>query len=56
MVTGADRALAVAVAPMLDVVRIPVLADNYVWLARCTATGEVAVVDPAVAVQRASQT
>ncbi len=36
-------------APRLDVVRIPVLADNYVWLARCTATGAVAVIDPAVA-------
>lgn len=33
----------------LEVVRIPVLDDNYVWLARETITGEVLVVDPAVA-------
>lgn len=44
----ADR-LAPAGAGTLEVVRVPVLSDNYVWLARCTATGEVAVVDPAVA-------
>ena len=36
-------------AGALEVVRILVLADNYVWLARCAATGEVTVVDPAVA-------
>jgi hydroxyacylglutathione hydrolase len=34
---------------MLDIVRIPVLSDNYVWLARETETGETVVVDPAVA-------
>lgn len=33
----------------LDIVRIPVLSDNYVWLARESASGAVAVVDPAVA-------
>jgi hydroxyacylglutathione hydrolase len=34
---------------MLDIVRIPVLSDNYVWLVREGATGAVMVVDPAVA-------
>ncbi|MBB4631512.1 hydroxyacylglutathione hydrolase [Sphingosinicella soli] len=34
---------------MLDVVRIPVLSDNYVWLAHDAASGETAVIDPAVA-------
>ena len=34
---------------MLDVVGVPVLADNYVWLAHDRATAETAVVDPAVA-------
>lgn len=33
----------------LDVVRIPVLSDNYVWLVRETISGDVMVVDPAVA-------
>ena len=33
----------------LDVVRIPVLSDNYVWLVRETMSGAVMVVDPAVA-------
>ena len=33
----------------LEVARIPVLSDNYVWLARDAATGRTAVVDPAVA-------
>jgi hydroxyacylglutathione hydrolase len=33
----------------LDVVRIPVLSDNYVWLVRERASGAVMVVDPAVA-------
>jgi len=33
----------------LDIVRIPVLSDNYVWLAREPQSGAVAVVDPAVA-------
>lgn len=34
---------------MLDVVQIPVLADNYVYLAHDSASGETAVIDPAVA-------
>ncbi len=34
---------------MLEVVQIPVLADNYVYLAHDHASGETAVVDPAVA-------
>ena len=33
----------------IEVVRIPVLSDNYVWLARESESGEVMVVDPAVA-------
>jgi hydroxyacylglutathione hydrolase len=33
----------------LEVHQIPVLNDNYVYLARCTATGATGVVDPAVA-------
>jgi hydroxyacylglutathione hydrolase len=34
---------------MLEVVRVPVLTDNYVWLAHDGASGETAVIDPAVA-------
>ncbi len=34
---------------MLEVVQIPVLSDNYVYLAHDGATGETAVIDPAVA-------
>ncbi|GGI82602.1 hydroxyacylglutathione hydrolase [Polymorphobacter multimanifer] len=34
---------------MLEVVGVPVLSDNYVWLAHCRQTGETAVIDPAVA-------
>ncbi|MFZ2997853.1 hydroxyacylglutathione hydrolase [Sphingobium sp.] len=34
---------------MLEVVRIPVLADNYVWLLHDDASGETVVIDPAVA-------
>lgn len=34
---------------MIDVVRIPVLSDNYVWLAHDPVSGETAAVDPAVA-------
>jgi hydroxyacylglutathione hydrolase len=34
---------------MLDIVRIPVLSDNYVWLAHEPGSGETMVVDPAVA-------
>lgn len=33
----------------LDVHQIPVLRDNYVYLARCRATGATAVIDPALA-------
>ena len=32
----------------LDVIRIPVLTDNYVWLVRENTSGDVMVVDPAV--------
>jgi hydroxyacylglutathione hydrolase len=34
---------------MLDIARIPVLSDNYVWLVHEPASGETAVIDPAVA-------
>ncbi|WP_300536058.1 hydroxyacylglutathione hydrolase [Sphingosinicella sp.] len=34
---------------MLEVIRIPVLSDNYIWLAHDAASGETAVIDPAVA-------
>jgi hydroxyacylglutathione hydrolase len=34
---------------MLDIVRIPALSDNYVWLVHEPESGETAVVDPAVA-------
>ncbi len=34
---------------MLEIVRIPVLSDNYIWLAHDAASGETAVIDPAVA-------
>ncbi len=34
---------------MLEIVRIPVLSDNYVWLAHEAGSGETMVVDPAVA-------
>ena len=33
----------------VEVIRIPVLSDNYVWLVRENTSGEVMVVDPAVA-------
>ena len=33
----------------IEVVRIPVLSDNYVWLVRENTSGDVMVVDPAVA-------
>jgi hydroxyacylglutathione hydrolase len=33
----------------IEVLRVPVLADNYVWLAHDAASGETVVVDPAVA-------
>ena len=34
---------------MLDIVRVPVLSDNYVWLVHEPVSGETMVVDPAVA-------
>jgi hydroxyacylglutathione hydrolase len=34
---------------MLEIVRVPVLSDNYVWLVNATQSGETLVVDPAVA-------
>ena len=33
----------------LEIVRIPVLNDNYVWLAHENGSGETVVIDPAVA-------
>lgn len=33
----------------IEIVRIPVLSDNYVWLAHDPASGETVVIDPAVA-------
>ncbi len=33
----------------IEVIRIPVLSDNYVWLVRENTSGEVMVVDPAIA-------
>jgi hypothetical protein len=37
----------------LDIVRIPVLNDNYVWLMREPQSGAVGVVDPAVVIVEA---
>src|SRR5690606_12697866 len=37
-----------AVGRMLDVVRIPVLSDNYVWLMHDSASGDTVVIDPSV--------
>ena len=37
------------VVTMLEIVRVPVLSDNYVWLAHEAQSGETLVVDPAVA-------
>jgi hydroxyacylglutathione hydrolase len=34
---------------MLDIARIPVLSDNYVWLVHDAGSGETTVIDPAVA-------
>lgn len=34
---------------MIEVVRIPALSDNYIWMAHDPASGETVVVDPAVA-------
>ena len=33
----------------LEIVRIPALSDNYIWLAHDAASGETAVIDPAQA-------
>ncbi len=33
----------------IEVIRVPVLSDNYVWMARESVSGDVMVVDPAVA-------
>jgi hydroxyacylglutathione hydrolase len=33
---------------MIDIIGVPVLSDNYVWLAHDAASGETAVIDPAV--------
>jgi hydroxyacylglutathione hydrolase len=38
-----------ALVMSIEVVRIPVLTDNYIWLVRENTSGEVMVVDPAVA-------
>ena len=35
--------------PSLEIARVPVLSDNYVWLAHEPGSGETAVIDPAVA-------
>jgi hydroxyacylglutathione hydrolase len=35
--------------PAFDIVRVPVLSDNYVWLLHEADSGETAVIDPAVA-------
>jgi hydroxyacylglutathione hydrolase len=36
-------------AAMLDVLRLPVLSDNYIWLMHDSVSGETVVIDPAVA-------
>ncbi len=38
-----------APSPALEIIRLPVLSDNYVWLVHDPASGETMVVDPAVA-------
>ena len=35
--------------PALEILRLPVLSDNYIWLAHDPASGETVVIDPAVA-------
>ena len=37
---------------MLEIARIPVLSDNYVWLAHEPGSGETTVIDPAVAPEK----
>ena len=34
---------------MVEIVRIPALSDNYVWLVHDAASGETVAIDPAVA-------
>ena len=34
---------------MLEVMRIPALSDNYIWLMHDSASGDTVVIDPAVA-------
>ena len=46
---GVDAEHGRLVSAMLEVIRIPVLSDNYIWLAHDAASGETAVIDPAVA-------
>ena len=46
---GLDAEHGRLVSAMLEVIRIPVLSDNYIWLAHDAASGETAVIDPAVA-------
>jgi hydroxyacylglutathione hydrolase len=46
---GVDAQYRELVSMTLEIVRIPVLDDNYVWLAHEPASGETLVVDPAVA-------
>jgi hydroxyacylglutathione hydrolase len=41
--------IAVPPAASLEIVRVPVLADNYVWLVHDGASGETLAIDPAVA-------
>jgi hydroxyacylglutathione hydrolase len=49
-VDAEHRQLVIAMASQtLEVVRVPVLSDNYVWLVHDPASGETVVVDPAVA-------
>ena len=46
---GIDAEYGQLVSDMLEVVRIPALADNYIWMAHDAASGETVVIDPAVA-------
>src|SRR6185312_10209056 len=43
------RKIVMATQKSLEIVRLPVLEDNYIWLVREPVSGSVAVVDPAVA-------
>jgi hydroxyacylglutathione hydrolase len=46
---GVDAQCRELVTMALDIVRIPVLSDNYVWLVHESISGETLVIDPAVA-------